>query len=76
VAQVEAEARQKVAEADGEAKKITTIAEAQASANERLTKSLTPQLVQYEALQKWDGHMPQVTGSGGMPFIQLQGAGK
>ncbi len=76
VAQVEAEARQKIAEAEGEAKRITTIAEAQATANERLTKSLTPQLVQYEALQKWDGHMPQVTGPGGMPFIQLQGAGK
>ncbi len=75
VAQVEAEARQKVAEADGEAQKIKTIAEAQATANERLTKSLTPQLVQYEALQKWDGKMPQVTGSGGMPFIQLQGMG-
>ncbi len=76
VAQVEAEARQKVAEAEGEAKRITTIADAQAAANERLTKSLTPQLVQYEALQKWDGKMPQVTGSGGMPFIQLQGGGK
>ncbi len=76
VAQVEAEARQKVAEAEGEAKRITTIAEAQAAANERLTKSLTPQLVQYEALQKWDGKMPQVTGSGGMPFIQLQSGGK
>lgn len=75
VAQVEAEARQKVAEAEGEAKKITTIAEAQAAANERLTRSLTPQLVQYEALQKWDGHMPQVTGQGAMPFIQLQGQG-
>ncbi len=76
VAQVEAEARQKVAEAEGEAKRITTIAEAQAAANERLTKSLTPQLVQYEALQKWDGKMPQVTGSGGMPFIQIQSGGK
>ncbi len=72
---MEAEARQKVAEAEGEAKRITTIAEAQSSANERLTKSLTQQLVQYEALQKWDGHMPQVTGSGGMPFIQLQQGG-
>lgn len=76
VAQVEAEARQKIAEAEGEAKRITTIADAQASANERLTKSLTPQLVQYEALQKWDGHMPQVTGSGGMPFIQIQPGNK
>lgn len=74
VAQVEAEARQKIAEADGEAKKITTIADAQATANERLTKSLTPQLVQYEALQKWDGKLPQMTGGGGIPFIQVPGA--
>lgn len=70
VAQVEAEARQKVAEAEGEAKKITTLADAQAQANERLTKSLTPQLVQYEALQKWNGQLPQTTG-GAIPFIQV-----
>lgn len=70
VAQVEAEARQKVAEAEGEAKKITTLAEAQAAANERLTKSLTPELVQYEALQKWNGQLPQTTG-GAIPFIQV-----
>lgn len=74
VAQVEAEARQKIAEAEGEAKKITTIADAQATANERLTRSLTPQLVQYEALQKWDGKLPQMTGGGGIPFIQLPNA--
>jgi len=46
-------------------------AEAQATANERLTRSLTPQLVQYEALQKWDGKLPQMTGSGAVPFIQI-----
>lgn len=71
VAQVEAEARQKVAEAEGEAQKIKTLAEAQAEANERLTRSLTPQLVQYEALQKWDGKLPQMTGGGAVPFIQV-----
>lgn len=65
VAQVEAEARQKVAEAEGEAKRIITIADAQAAANERLTKSLSPQLVQYEALQKWDGKAPLVYGGSG-----------
>lgn len=73
VAQVEAEARQKVAEAEGEAQKITTLAEAQATANERLTRSLTPQLVQYGALQKWDGKLPQMTGGGAVPFIQVPG---
>ncbi|MEJ7617951.1 MAG: SPFH domain-containing protein [Pyrinomonadaceae bacterium] len=71
VAQIEAEAQQKIAEAEGEAKRITTIADAQATANERLTKSLTSQLVQYQALQKWDGKLPQMTGASGVPFIQM-----
>ncbi|MEJ7709018.1 MAG: SPFH domain-containing protein [Pyrinomonadaceae bacterium] len=74
VAQIEAEARQKIVEAEGEAKRITTIADAQATANERLTKSLTSQLVQYQALQKWDGKLPQMTGGSGVPFIQIPGS--
>jgi len=27
--------------------------------------------VQFLAVDKWDGKMPQVTGSGGTPFIQV-----
>jgi len=72
VAQSRAEADQRVAEATGIAQSTMIRAKAQADANQLLISSLTPMLIQYEALQKWNGTLPQVTGSGGMPFIQLQ----
>ena len=28
-------------------------------------------LIEYEAVQKWDGKLPQYTGGGAMPFINL-----
>ncbi len=58
--------------AAGRAKAITAEAEAQARANELLSRSITPTLVQYEITKKWDGKLPQVSG-GGTPFIQLPG---
>ena len=71
VAQSRAEADQRVAEASGIAQSTMIRAKAQADANQLLNSSLTPMLIQYEALQKWNGTLPQVTGSGGMPFVQL-----
>ncbi|HVC44191.1 MAG TPA: SPFH domain-containing protein [Candidatus Binataceae bacterium] len=71
VAQSTAEAEQRVAEANGIAQSTMIRAKAQADANQVLNSSLTPMLIQYEALQKWNGTLPQVTGSGGMPFVQL-----
>ncbi|MBA3670541.1 MAG: prohibitin family protein [Gemmatimonadaceae bacterium] len=56
--------------AAGRAKAITAEAEAQARANELLAKSITPTLVQYELTKKWDGKLPQVSGSA-TPMIQL-----
>lgn len=56
--------------AAGRAKAITAEAEAQARANQLLSQSITPTLVQYEAAKRWDGKMPQVTG-GSTPMIQL-----
>jgi regulator of protease activity HflC (stomatin/prohibitin superfamily) len=72
VAQSKAEAEQRVAEANGIAQSTMIRAKAQSDANQLLNTSLTPMLIQYEALQKWNGTLPQVTGSGGMPFVQLQ----
>jgi regulator of protease activity HflC (stomatin/prohibitin superfamily) len=71
VAQSTAEAQQRVAEANGIAQSTMIRAKAQADANQLLNSSLTSMLIQYEALQKWNGTLPQVTGSGGMPFVQL-----
>ncbi len=61
--------------AAGRAKAITAEAEAQARANQLLSQSITPTLVQYELSKKWNGQMPQVTG-GATPLLQLPAAEK
>ena len=57
--------------AAGRAKAILAEAEAQARANRLLAESITPTLVSYEIAKKWNGQMPQVSGSGAVPMIQL-----
>jgi regulator of protease activity HflC (stomatin/prohibitin superfamily) len=69
VAQATAEAQKKVAEAKGEADSTLLKAKAQAEANRELAASITPELVQYRALEKWDGVLPRMTGSNAIPFI-------
>lgn len=61
--------------AAGRAKAITAEAEAQARANKLLSESITPTLVSYEMAKKWNGAMPQVSGSA-MPMIQMPGSGR
>jgi regulator of protease activity HflC (stomatin/prohibitin superfamily) len=56
--------------AAGRAKAIMAEAEAQARANELLARSISPTLVQYEMVKKWNGQMPQVSGAA-TPMIQL-----
>ena len=58
--------------AAGRAKAITAEAQAQAGANELLSRSITGTLVQYEMAKRWDGKMPQVSG-GAIPMLQLPG---
>lgn len=64
VKQSEAQAKKRVAEAEGMAKSVLVRAEAEAKANEIIAKSLTAPLVQYKAIQQWDGKRPMVEGSG------------
>ena len=71
VVQSKAEADQKIEEARGEAESITLVAEAKAGANKILTESLSPELLHYEALQRWDGILPKVTGEV-IPFLNLE----
>lgn len=62
--QIEEQARQKVLSAEAEAKSMQIRAEA-------LEKNA--KLVEWEAVQKWNGVLPQyMLGSGAMPFINLQ----
>ena len=70
LAQREIEAQQKVATAKGEAESILVVAQGQAKANEVLSRSISPILVQYKGIEKWNGILPQVSG-GGIPLIDL-----
>jgi regulator of protease activity HflC (stomatin/prohibitin superfamily) len=75
VAKAEGEQRSKVAVATGEAQAILLKAKAQADANTLIAESLAknPLVLQSIALDKWNGIMPYVVGSGPLPFIQLTG---
>jgi regulator of protease activity HflC (stomatin/prohibitin superfamily) len=70
LAQREIEAQQKVATAKGEAESILVVAQGQAKANDALSRSISPILVQYKSVEKWNGILPQVSG-GAVPFINL-----
>lgn len=67
-----AEAEKVRVTAQGAADAVLINARTQATANQLLTASMTPQLVQYNAIQKWNGEMPNyVAGSGSLPFISI-----
>jgi regulator of protease activity HflC (stomatin/prohibitin superfamily) len=80
VAQVEAEARQAVAQAEGQANaarerargdadaRLIT-AKAEARANLLLRRSMSPQVMQYRALEKWNGRLPVMNGGGQLPLL-------
>lgn len=70
VRKTQALATQKIAEAEGEATATKLRADAEAYSNERVARSLTPALVEYTKIMKWDGRLPQMTG-GGTPLINL-----
>jgi len=65
-----AEAAKAIAVANGEAQSKLEIAKAEAEANAMKQKTLTAELIRYETIRKWDGHLPQVTG-GSTPFISM-----
>ena len=61
--QIEEQAKQMVIKAEAEAKAM----QIKATALERNQKQ-----VEYEAVQKWDGKLPQYTGGGAIPFINIK----
>ena len=65
VATVQAEAQQRIAAAEGEAKAIQLQGE---------TLRSNPAVLQLRAIEKWDGHLPTVT-SGATPFVQIKPPG-
>ncbi len=60
-----------IATAKAEAQKTVIEAEARAHANTILANSITPQYLEFQALQKWNGVLPQYNGSGVVPFLNI-----
>ena len=64
-------AKAKVAEAEGDAQSTLVKAKAQAEANQLLQQTLTPMLIQSKAIDRWSGILPQYSGGGAVPFINM-----
>lgn len=64
------EAERSVIEAEGKAKVTAINAQAQSDANAKMQATLTDNLVQLEAIKKWDGKLPTVTG-GSTPMVNI-----
>ncbi len=68
-------AKAKVAEAEGDAQATLVKARAQSEANRLLQETLSPLLVQNKAIDRWNGILPQFTGGGPVPFINVKELG-
>lgn len=72
-------AEQRAKQASYEAEKATQDAKAeverakgQATAQNLIRASITREILQQRAIEKWDGHFPQVMGTGSTPFINFK----
>lgn len=65
-------AQQTVIQAQAQAKQVEMEAIARAHANKILAESITPEFIQYQTIQRWDGKLPQVS-SNAIPFMNLSG---
>lgn len=62
----EQEAQRKIVEARGAAEAARIEAEGQAAANDLLRQSLSTEVIVEHAIQKWDGELSKITGSGNL----------
>ena len=62
--------------ADAKAHEITKLAEAQAKANTILAKSISQELIKYNAVKQWNGAYPQTLMSGNQSGVLLSLPGK
>lgn len=60
-----------IATAQAEAQKTIIEAQAKAKANSIINSSLSPEYLQYQMLQKWDGKLPMVSSQGNIPMVKL-----
>jgi len=64
----EAQARIKIATAEGNAQALLTNARAEAESNRLRQQTITPMLLQQMAIEKWNGSLPQYQMGGGSNF--------
>lgn len=68
---IDAKARAEAAAADAQGLLVT--AQAQAKANSLLSASLSPELLQQKAIDRWNGVLPTYNGGGGpLPFLNVK----
>lgn len=69
--EAEGKANATKAQAEGEAQSIRIRAQAQTEANKMLAESLTADLIRYQQMQRWDGKLPLMQGTGANPFVDI-----
>lgn len=74
VAKAEADARVKIANAQGAAESLKIISEAQADAIrvKAAAISANPAVIQMQAVEKWDGKLPVTNAGGAVPFLNVK----
>ena len=70
--QSQADAAKGVAKTEGYAKEIMLRATAEAAANRLLSESISANLLELKRLEKWNGVLPQVSGSGAIPMFNVK----
>lgn len=64
------QAQYELQQAQVEANRQIAQAQGQAQAQKLLQQTLTPELIQQQAIQRWDGHLPSVVGGNGvLPMV-------
>lgn len=76
VKEAEANAKIKIAQARGEGDAMKIKADAEAYYNRTIAASLSQQIIMEDFIEKWDGQMPQIVGSGNMMFDVSKMIGK
>jgi regulator of protease activity HflC (stomatin/prohibitin superfamily) len=71
---LKAQQEQRTAAIDADTRVL--VAKRDAEANAILQQSLTPSILEQQAIHQWHGEMPMVVGSGGMPFININPSGQ
>lgn len=70
--QVSLKVKNELEASKAEAEKKVVQARAEAEANRVLQQSITPELIQLRAIERWDGKLPTSVGSGTLPLLNLK----